>query len=139
MGAEDSTEVIFTLRYVDDEQVSLGNHLNVWFAPSIEGGYYFNAPTQSFVDAFNEETVDGEEDPRLDASIGRDGKTWFNGTTFSASWSEATGYLVKKYNEDMIPGKAKAQSLIPYHAIRYADVLLMKPKRSMNESYSRSD
>ncbi len=133
VGAEDSTEVIFTLRYVDDEQVSLGNHLNVWFAPSIEGGYYFNAPTQSFVEAFNERTVDGEEDPRLDASIGRDGKTWFNGTTFSASWSEATGYLVKKYNEDMIPGKAKAQSLIPYHAIRYADVLLMKAE-ALNET-----
>ncbi|NLA16194.1 MAG: RagB/SusD family nutrient uptake outer membrane protein [Bacteroidales bacterium] len=132
-GAEDSHEVIFGIRYVDDDQVSLGNHLNVWFAPSIEGGYYFNAPTQSFVDAFTEKTIEGTDDPRLDASIGRDGKPWFNNTVFSASWSEATGYLVKKYNEDMIPGKAKAQSVIPYHAIRYADILLMKAE-ALNET-----
>ena len=50
-GAEDSVEVIFGLRYLNNTEVSLGNHLNVWFAPSIEGGYYFNAPTQSYVDA----------------------------------------------------------------------------------------
>ncbi|MFA4998314.1 MAG: RagB/SusD family nutrient uptake outer membrane protein, partial [Bacteroidales bacterium] len=133
VGAEDSREVIFGIRYVDNDQVSLGNHLNVWFAPSIEGGYYFDAPTQVYVDAFTEKTVDGNDDPRLDVSIGRDGKPWFNNTVFSASWSEATGYLVKKYNEDMIPGKAKAQSVIPYHAIRYADILLMKAE-ALNET-----
>lgn len=132
-GAEDSREVLFGIRYVDNDQVSLGNHLNVWFAPSMEGGYYFNAPTQSYVDAFTEKTVDGLDDPRLDISIGRDGKPWFNDTTYSAAWSEATGYLVKKYNEDMIPGKAKAQSVIPYHAIRYADILLMKAE-ALNET-----
>lgn len=132
-GAEDSREVLFGIRYVDNDQVSLGNHLNVWFAPSMEGGYYFNAPTQSYVDAFTEKTIDGLDDPRLDASIGRDGKPWFNDTTYSAAWSEATGYLVKKYNEDMIPGKAKAQSVIPYHAIRYADILLMKAE-ALNET-----
>jgi len=112
-GAEDSVEVIFGLRYLNNTEVSLGNHLNVWFAPSIEGGYYFNAPTQSYVDAFTERTVDDKEDPRLDASIGRNGKPWFNNRTFSASWSEATGYLVRKYNEDMVPELAKSQSTIP--------------------------
>ena len=132
-GAEDSKEVIFGLRYVNNDQVSLGNNLNVWFAPSIEGGYYFDAPTQEYVDAFNEKTALGADDPRLDASIGRDGKPWFNGRTFSASWSEATGYLVKKYNEDMVTGVAKAQSTIPYHAIRYADILLMKAE-ALNET-----
>lgn len=132
-GAEESNEAIFTLRFIDDDQVSLGNHLNVWFAPSIEGGYYFNAPTQEYVDIFDETRVDGNDDPRLDASIGRDGKPWFNETIFSADWSEATGYLVKKYNEDMIPGKAKAQSVIPYHAIRYADILLIKAE-ALNET-----
>ncbi len=125
-GAEDSVEVIFGLRYVNNTEVSLGNNLNVWFAPSSEGGYYFNAPTQNYVDAFSEKTITNEDDPRLDASVGREGKPWFNNNTFSQSWSEATGYLVKKYNEDMKEGLAKSQSTVPYHAIRYADILLMK-------------
>ena len=132
VGAEDSTEVIFTLRYVDDEQVSLGNHLNVWFAPSIEGGYYFNAPTQSFVDAFNEETVDGEEDPRLDASIGRMEnlvqRHYIFGIMVGSHWVPG-----EKIQRGYDSGKAKAQSLIPYHAIRYADVLLMKAE-AFNET-----
>lgn len=131
-GAEDSVEVIFGLRYINNTTVSLGNNLNVMFSPSIEGGYYFNAPTQSYVDAFIEKTVSGLDDPRLDASIGRDGKPWFNNTTFSSSWSEATGYLVKKYDEDLKDGVAKSQSTVPYHAIRYADILLMKAE-ALNE------
>lgn len=132
-GAEDSVEVIFGTRFVNSVEVSLGNNLSVWFAPSIEGGYYFNAPTQNYVDAFNEKTIDGNDDPRLDASIGRDGKPWFNNTTFSSAWSEATGYLVKKYNEDTRPGVAKDQSTIPYNYMRYADILLMKAE-ALNES-----
>jgi starch-binding outer membrane protein, SusD/RagB family len=134
-GSEDSTEVVFGIRYINNEEVSLGNNLNVWFSPSWEGGYYFNAPTQSFVDAFADSTVDGKVDPRLDISIGRDGQPWFNDTTFSASWSEATGYLVKKYDEDMKDGVAKAQSVIPYHYLRYADILLMKAE-ALNEQGS---
>jgi hypothetical protein len=131
-GAEDSIEVIFAVRYIQDSEASLGNPLNVWFAPSTEGGYYFNAPTQSYVDAFTEKTVTNEDDPRLDASIGRNGKEWFNDNTFSSTWSEATGYLVKKYNERLIAGVAKSYCVIPYHAIRYADILLMKAE-AMNE------
>lgn len=125
-GAEDSVEVIFGIRYVNSSEVSLGNILTVWFAPSTEGGYYFDAPTQSFVDAFSENTENGDVDPRLDVSIGRDGEPWFNNTIFSSSWSEATGYLVKKYDQDDVTGLAKSQSTVPYHIIRYADVLLMK-------------
>lgn len=137
VGAEESNEIIFGLCFINNDVVSLGNWLNVWFAPSIEGGYYFNAPTQNYVDVFSEQTSNGDDDPRLDASIGRDGKTWFNDSTFySATWSEATGYLVKKYNEDYaqnkIDGIAKSQSQVPYHIIRYADVLLMKAE-ALNE------
>lgn len=132
-GGEDSKEEIFGLRYIDNNVVSLGNNLNVWFSPSIEGGYYFDAPTQSYVDAFTEKTTTGDDDPRLDASIGRDGKPWFNNTTFSSSWSEATGYLVKKYDEDMVTGVAKSQSTVPYHIIRYADIILMKAE-ALNET-----
>ena len=45
--------------------------------------------------------MNGEDDLRLDASIGRDGKDWFNGDVFSSSWSPATGYLVKKHNQPL--------------------------------------
>ncbi len=134
-GAEESPEVIFDLQFINNDVASLGNWLNVWFAPSYEGGYYFNAPTQEYVDAFSEKTSDGEDDPRLDISIGREGKPWFNDTTFSASWSEATGYLVKKYNEDLKDDAAKSQSTVPYHILRYADVILMKAE-ALNESGS---
>lgn len=132
-GAEDSIEVIFGLRFINNTEVSLGNNLNVWFAPSHEGGYYFNAPTQSFVDAFTEKTTTNLEDPRLDASIGREGKPWFNQTTFNSSWSESTGFLVKKYNENTIANLAKNQSTVPLHIIRYADILLMKAE-ALNEA-----
>ena len=133
-GAEDSVEFIFGIRYVNNATSSRGNNLNVWFAPAIspENGYYFNAPTQSYVDAFTDTTVSGTVDPRLDASIGRDGQPWFNNMTYSALWSEATGYLVKKYNEDVVVGITKDQTTMPYNAIRYADILLMKAE-ALNE------
>jgi len=131
-GAEDSVEVVFGIRYINSTAVILGNGLNVWFSPAIEGGYYFNAPTQNYVDGFVDKTIDGNDDPRLDASIGRDGKPWFNNTVYSSSWSEATGYLVKKYDETMPVGSTKSQSTIPYNAIRYADILLMKAE-ALNE------
>jgi hypothetical protein len=132
-GAEDSTEIIFGLRFTESAKVILGNEFTVWMAPSIESGYHFNAPTQNFADCFTEQTTDGNDDPRLDASIGRNGKPWFNGLTFSASWSEATGYLVKKYNEDNPTARPIGYSTVPYHYLRYADVLLMKAE-ALNES-----
>jgi hypothetical protein len=130
-GSEDSTEVIFAIRYIQST-VSPGDILTVDFAPLIEGGYSFDAPTQSFVDAFTDSTVLKTVDPRLDASIGRDGKPWFNNTTFSASWSEATGYLVKKYDETKIIGIPLDQSAVPSIYMRYADILLMKAE-ALNE------
>jgi DNA-binding transcriptional ArsR family regulator len=132
-GAENSVESVLSIRYINNNETSIGNNLNVWFSPASEGGYYFDAPTQSYVDCFDELTATGETDPRLDASIGRDGQPWFNGTTFSSSWSEATGYLVKKYNEDISEEFAKSQSTVPQHLIRYADVLLIKAE-ALNEN-----
>lgn len=132
-GGEDTPECIFAIRYSNDNTASLGNNLNVWFSPAEEGGYYFNAPTQDYVNCFTETTTDGKTDPRLDASIGRDGQPWFNDNTFNKSWSEATGYLVKKYNERLSETLAKAQSTVPQHIIRYADVLLMEAE-ALNES-----
>lgn len=132
-GAEDSKESIFAIRYVNNTSVSLGNNLNVWFSPAAEGGYYFNAPTQDYVNCF-----DDANDIRLDASIGREGKPWFNEKTFSQTWSEATGYLVKKYNEDMSEGFAKSQSVVPQHILRYADIILMKAE-ALNETGKTSE
>lgn len=131
-GSEDSTEVIFAIRFIQSSVVP-GNILSVELSPLIEGGYSFDAPTQNYVDAFTEKTKTGDDDPRLDASIGRDGKPWFNNTTFSSSWSEATGYLVKKYDENKITGIPLDQSTIPSIYMRYADILLMKAE-ALNES-----
>lgn len=139
-GAENSTEVIFGLQFSNSIS-AVGNILNVDFSPAIEGGYFFDAPTQSYVDAFADKTLAGTDDPRLDASIGRPGKPWFNNTIFSASWSPATTYLVKKYDEDSIFTKPqdkltyvpKSRSMVPYHYMRYADILLMKAE-ALNES-----
>lgn len=125
-GGENSVESVFAIRYGNTTDASLGNNLNQWFAPSKDGGYYFNAPTQSIVDCY------GTGDLRLDVNIGRDGKPWFDGATFSSSWSEATGYLVKKYNEDAVEGQARNQCTLPQHILRYADVLLMKAE-ALNE------
>ena len=133
-GGENSVESIFAIRYSVGSTASLGNNLNVWFSPySEENGYHFNAPTQDYVNCFDEKTTDGKDDPRLDASIGRDGQPWFNGETFKAEWGNATGYLVKKYDEDKVEGLAKNQCTVPQHRIRYAEVLLIKAE-ALNEA-----
>ena len=134
VGGENSRESIFAIRYVNSTTASRGNNLNVWFSPYQEdNGYHFNQPNQSFVDCFTENTVGGDDDPRLDASIGRAGKPWFNGTVFDAAWGNVTGYLVKKYDEDKVEGQAKSMCTIPQHRIRYAEVLLLKAE-ALNES-----
>lgn len=134
-GAEDNKEVIFAARHLSGQNPGLGNILNVYFAPSVETGYYFNAPTQSFVDCFNEQTEEGETDPRLDISIGRPGQPWVNGDTFDASWSP-TGYLVKKYEQPLseVPVGTKSDGYLPYIYLRYADVLLMKAEALANRN-----
>ena len=133
-GGENSVESIFAIRYGNSKITSRGNNLNVWFSPAIEeGGYHFNQPTEDYVACFNEKTTTGADDPRLDASIGRDGKPWFNGTTFDASWGNETGYLVKKYDEDKVEDLAKSQSTVPQQRIRYAEVLLLKAE-ALNEA-----
>lgn len=135
-GSEENPEAIFAIRHLSDQNPGLGNILNVWFAPSIESGYYFNAPTDSYIEAFNEKTVEGKDDPRLDASIGRDGKPWINGDTFSADWSP-TGYLVKKHDQPLseVSAGKKGDGNLPYIYLRYADILLMKAEAA-NESYN---
>lgn len=126
LAFENSSESIFEIQHLSGKNPFTGSGLNQWFAPASEGGYYFNAPTQSLVDAF-EKSISGEVDPRLDASIGRDGKPWLNGDIFSASWSP-TGYLTKKHQQPLseVSSSLKGDGGLNYIYLRYADVLLMK-------------
>ncbi len=130
---ENSEESIFEIQHKTGSNPFTGNALNQWFAPPAEGGYYFNAPTQSLVDAF-ESSVTGEADPRLDASVGRDGQPWLNGDIFSATWSP-TGFLTKKHQQPLseIPSSLKGDGDLNYIYLRYADLLLMKAE-AFNET-----
>jgi hypothetical protein len=123
---ENSIESIFEIQHLAGQSPLTGSALNQWFAPATESGYYFDAPTQSLVDAF-EKSSTGEVDPRLDATLGRDGQPWLNGETFSATWSP-TGYLTKKHQQPLaeIPSSLKGDGDLNYIYLRYADVLLMK-------------
>lgn len=126
LANENSPESIFEIQHLTNQNPFTGSALNQWFAPAQEGGYYFNAPTQSLVDAF-EKSTSGEVDPRLDASVGRDGQPWLNGEAFSASWSP-TGFLTKKHQQPLveISSSLKGDGDLNYIYLRYADVLLMK-------------
>jgi starch-binding outer membrane protein, SusD/RagB family len=126
LANENSKEAVFEIQHLTGQNPFTGSALNQWFAPPAEGGYYFNAPTQSLVDAFEKSTT-GEADPRLDASIGRDGQPWLNGDLFSASWSP-TGFLTKKHQQPLseISSSLKGDGDLNYIYLRYADVLLMK-------------
>ena len=131
---ENSRESIFEIQHLTNQVPSLGNALNQWFAPSSEGGYFFNAPTQDLVNAFETSTT-GEADPRLDVSIGREGQPWLNGEPFNASWSPSTGYLTKKHQQPLseISSSFKDNGDLNYIYLRYADVLLMKAE-AFNET-----
>ena len=130
---ENNRESIFEIQHLTNQDPFTGSALNQWFAPASEGGYYFNAPTQDLVDAFETSTT-GEADPRLDASIGRDGHPWLNGEPFNAAWSP-TGYLTKKHQQPLseISSSLKGDGDLNYIYLRYADVLLMKAE-AFNET-----
>ena len=121
---KNNKESIFEVQMLSAQNPATGNALNQWFAPAIDGGYYFDAPTQSFVDEF-EKSAGGVYDPRLDYTVGRDSMPWFNGETFSATWSP-TGYLTRKFQQPFseIPINLKGDGSCDYQAIRYADLLL---------------
>ncbi|MBA3648902.1 MAG: RagB/SusD family nutrient uptake outer membrane protein [Chitinophagales bacterium] len=121
---KNNSESVFEFQHLSGQVPFTGNVLNQWFAPAVDGGYYFDAPTQDFVDEF-EKTSSGLYDPRLDYTVGRDSMPWFNGEIFSKDWSP-TGYLTKKYQQPFseISKALKGDGSVDYMAIRYADVLL---------------
>ena len=124
---KNSTESVFEIQHLAKQIPQTGSELNQWFAPAGDGGYYFNAPTKSLVDAFEKSTT-GEVDPRLDVTVGRDGQPWLNGDLFSSGWSPATGFLTKKHQQPLseVSAALKGDGDLNYTYLRYADVLLMK-------------
>ncbi len=129
---KNNMESVFEIQHLSGQDPFTGNVLNQWFAPSIDGGYSFNAPTQDFVDEF-EKTSEGIYDPRLDYTVGRDSMPWFNGEIFNEDWSP-TGYLTRKHQQPFleVPISLKGDGSINYVSIRYADVLLWQAE-ALNE------
>ncbi|MFL5787998.1 MAG: RagB/SusD family nutrient uptake outer membrane protein, partial [Flavisolibacter sp.] len=132
-------ESIFEIQHLTGQDPQTGNQLNQYFAPQVDGGYFFNAPTQNFVDEF-EKTAAGFYDPRLEYTVGRDSMIWYNGEIFSKDWSPETGYLTRKHQQPLseISKALKGDASINYIAIRYADVLLWYAE-ALNESGHSSD
>ena len=129
---KNNAESVFEVQHLTKQNPKLGNELNQYFAPEIDGGYYFDAPTQNFVDEF-EMTVDSVYDPRLDYTVGRDSMPWFNNDTFHMSWSQATGYLTRKHQQPLSEVLNKSDGNLNYTAIRFDDVLLWYAE-ALNES-----
>jgi len=129
---KNNTESVFEIQHLTGQDPKLGNELNQFFAPQIDGGYYFNAPTQNFVDEF-EKTAAGIVDPRLDYTVGRDTMPWFNNRIFDKAWSQSTGYLTRKHQQPLLEVTNKSDGNLNYPAIRFADVLLWYAE-ALNES-----
>ena len=129
---KNNSESVFEIQHLTQQDPFTGNSLNQWFAPRVDGGYGFNAPTQDFVNEF-EKTQEQVYDPRLNYTVGRDSMPWYNDVLFNKDWSP-TGYLTKKHQQPFseISKALKGDASINYVAIRYADVLLWNAE-ALNE------
>jgi hypothetical protein len=134
---KNNKESVFAIQHLTGQDPKLGSELNQFFAPQIDGGYYFDAPTQNFVDEF-EITTSGIPDPRLDYTVGRDTMPWFNNRIFDKTWSPSTGYLTRKHQQPLSEVSNKSDGNLNYEAIRYADVLLWYAE-ALNESGHTSE
>ncbi|MFT7029360.1 MAG: hypothetical protein ACJA2C_000746 [Marinoscillum sp.] len=131
--SQNNAESLFEIQHITGGSPKLGSGLNQWFASQVEGGYFFDNPTQDFVDEF-EITVALIPDPRLDYTVGREGQIWLNGEPFDPAWS-TTGFLNKKHLQPLaeIPKGIKGDGSLNYIYLRYADILLIKAE-ALNES-----
>jgi hypothetical protein len=131
-STQNNGESIFEIQHLKGQAPLLGSFLNQYFSPASENGYYFDQPTQNFVNEF-EVTAGGVADPRLDYTVGRAGQKWLNGEDFDPSWS-STGYLSKKHVQPLreVPKGTKGDAGLNYVYMRYAEVLLMKAE-ALNE------
>jgi starch-binding outer membrane protein, SusD/RagB family len=133
VATENNAEAVFEIQHLTNQAPFLGSNLNQWFSPQTENGYFFNAPTQNFVDEF-EIAPGGIIDPRLDYTVGRETQKWLNGEDFDPAWSPATGYLQKKHIQPLseISKGIKGDGDLNYTFMRYAEVLLIKAE-ALNE------
>ncbi|MFA5646848.1 MAG: RagB/SusD family nutrient uptake outer membrane protein [Bacteroidales bacterium] len=129
---QNNAESLFEIQHLSGQDPFVGNSLNQWFAPQAENGYFFNVPTEDFVNAF-EKTVEGVSDPRLNYTLGREGTTWINGEPFNPSWSP-TGFIQKKHLQPLseISAGTKGNGDLNYVFMRYAEILLIKAE-ALNE------
>jgi hypothetical protein len=138
LATKDNKEILFSVQHLAGQDPWLGNRLNQWFAPQATNGYGFDAPTQDFVDEF-EETPEGYVDPRLDYTVGREGHIWTDTITFDPIWSP-TGFLNRKYIQPLIEVSkdSKADGELNYQFMRYSDILLMMAE-ALNEQGKSSE
>lgn len=127
---ENNGESVFEIQHVSAQIPYTGSFLNQYFSPSVLNGYFFNAPTDSFVNEF-EKSVNQVADPRLDYSVGLRGNNWVDGQSFVPSWSPATGYLDKKQTQSVTVGPIGDGGL-NYTFMRFAEILLIKAE-ALNE------
>ncbi|WP_282160915.1 RagB/SusD family nutrient uptake outer membrane protein [Ulvibacterium marinum] len=126
---ENNQESVFEIQHLTGQIPAAGTYLNQWFSPSLITGYFFNAPTQNFIDEF-EVTQEGVVDPRLDYSVGREGNIWVNNQAFDPLWSPTT-YLSKKHVQD--PGENPiGDGDLNYTFMRFSEILLIKAE-ALNE------
>jgi hypothetical protein len=129
-STQNNAESIFEIQHLSGQTPKLGSHLNQWLGPVRYNGYGFDVPVQDFVDEF-EMTGDAVVDPRLDYTVGREGKKWIDGVDFDPAWSP-TGYLQKKHEQPVSEEPVIGDASLNYVYMRYADVLLMKAE-ALNE------
>jgi hypothetical protein len=124
---ENNEESIFEIQHLSGQSPVMGSRLNQWLAPRIDNGYGFDEPTQSFVDAFETATVDSIFDPRLDYTLAREGKMWFDDVAYNPKWS-STGFNQKKYLQPLseISKSYKGDADLNFSVIRFAEVLLIQ-------------
>lgn len=134
---QNNSESLFEIQHLSDQVPKLGSHLNQYFSPSKDNGYFFNVPLQNFVDEF-ELTAASITDPRLDYTVGQRGQKWINGEDFdpitdppSPPWSP-TGFLQKKHAQPNKEISTPGDASLNYVYLRYADILLMKAE-ALNE------
>lgn len=129
---QNNSESVFEIQHLSGQDPFQGNVLNQWFAPQPENGYFFNVPTEDFVNTF-EKTAEDIFDPRLDYTLGREGKLWLNGEEFDPEWSP-TGFIQKKHLQPLseIPTGIKGDGDLNYVFMRYAEILLIKAE-ALNE------
>lgn len=127
---KNSPESIFEIQHLTTQLVLQGSYLNQYVSPAISNGYFFNTPTSSLVNDF-EQTSTSVYDPRLDYTVGREGQKWVNGMDFDPSWSP-TGFLDKKQANDVVDGQPIGDGGKNYVFMRFAEILLIKAE-ALNE------